>query len=328
MITKDDYGISLARTIGVMMIIGCHILQYFGNELAWWLNCGVQLFLGLSGFIYGQRILEDEFDFIQRRFIRILKDYYVCIGISLSMYMFFATEYVNLKGITDLLFCSGTIEGLGHLWFVGTILFCYLLTPFLSKIFDLRINSERGGQILVIVDIVLLHIIIDRFIPHFQAEWIVCYFIGFIVGRIKLLGGGYKKVYAILLPLCFIMNGVQIYVSYFSQIVFESDTLRIGYTRFCNYAHVVLGLSVFFILYEIGSKIGKQNRMLNFANEYSYDIYLAHNVWLNTSPLCIWNLNISGVLKIILVFVAILAESLLIHRISAGRNLYAKERCI
>ena len=30
-----------------------------------------------------------------------------------------------------------TIEGLGHLWFVPTILFCYLITPLLEKNYEL-----------------------------------------------------------------------------------------------------------------------------------------------------------------------------------------------
>ena len=76
-INQEDYGISLARTVGVILIISCHVLQFYGNELAWWLNCGVQLFLGLSGFIYGQRKIDDDFGFIKKRFVRILKDYYI-----------------------------------------------------------------------------------------------------------------------------------------------------------------------------------------------------------------------------------------------------------
>ena len=176
------------------MIISCHILQFFGNGLAWWLNCGVQLFLGMSGFIYGQKEVVDTYEFIKKRFVRILKEYYICILISLIMYLWFAIEYIDIGGVIDLLFCSGTIEGLGHLWFIGTILFCYILTPGFSKVLDECLKKEKYlSHISILMSLIILHILIERIIPHFQAEWIVCYFFGFIIGREKMKGGGIRK---------------------------------------------------------------------------------------------------------------------------------------
>ena len=48
----DDLGISFCRYIAMNFIVACHVLQYYDNEQAWWFNCGVQIFICISGFLY------------------------------------------------------------------------------------------------------------------------------------------------------------------------------------------------------------------------------------------------------------------------------------
>ena len=47
--------ISLLRAVSMCSIILCHILQFYGNELAFWFNVAVQIFLILSGYLYACR---------------------------------------------------------------------------------------------------------------------------------------------------------------------------------------------------------------------------------------------------------------------------------
>lgn len=60
---KYDINISFVRMISTLMIVSCHICQYFGHILAWWLNCGVQVFLFMSGFLYGGKRVENGYIF-------------------------------------------------------------------------------------------------------------------------------------------------------------------------------------------------------------------------------------------------------------------------
>lgn len=48
-----DYSISFIRLISFLLIITCHIQQYLNIVLAWWFNVGVQIFLCISGYLYG-----------------------------------------------------------------------------------------------------------------------------------------------------------------------------------------------------------------------------------------------------------------------------------
>ena len=49
---EKNASISLIRMVAMSFIIICHIFQTYGNELAWWFNVGVQIFLIISGYLY------------------------------------------------------------------------------------------------------------------------------------------------------------------------------------------------------------------------------------------------------------------------------------
>ena len=55
------------------------------------------------------------------------------------------------------------------------------------------------------------------------------------------------------------MNGIQIYISYFSNYAFQGFW-QTAYRKFCNYAHVMLGMTVFLVLYAIGSNLKVKKR--------------------------------------------------------------------
>lgn len=56
---KVKAAISYSRFIAMVMIVLCHFFQFYNNELAWWFNVGVQIFLIISGFLYGMKSIED-----------------------------------------------------------------------------------------------------------------------------------------------------------------------------------------------------------------------------------------------------------------------------
>ena len=48
-----DWSISALRLASMVAIVACHICQANGLAAAWWLNAGVQVFLVISGYLYG-----------------------------------------------------------------------------------------------------------------------------------------------------------------------------------------------------------------------------------------------------------------------------------
>lgn len=61
----------------MLMIILCHIFQFYNCILAWWFNVGVQIFLCVSGFLYGGKNIDNVTQFYTNRIKKILVPYYL-----------------------------------------------------------------------------------------------------------------------------------------------------------------------------------------------------------------------------------------------------------
>ena len=64
---KKDYSLSMIRVISLIMIISCHILQGLSISAAFWVNLGVQIFFFLSGFLYGNKKIENVKEYYKSR---------------------------------------------------------------------------------------------------------------------------------------------------------------------------------------------------------------------------------------------------------------------
>lgn len=114
-----DYSISLIRLIATIFIITCHIMQYLSVELAWWFNVGVQIFLCMSGYLYGKKEkITDKLTFYKKNFTKILVDYYVVISPIILLFVLFIPEQISIITIAKSLLTCGTLSGGGHLWYI------------------------------------------------------------------------------------------------------------------------------------------------------------------------------------------------------------------
>ncbi len=273
--TYKDYSISFARFIAMLFIILCHICQrddistdIFGVRIAWafWLNVGVQMFLFLSGYLYGIKETIDVVSFYKKNFPKLLVDYYIYIFI-----IFIINHFVPLMELThdqavELITFTGTIPGLGHLWFVPIILLCYLLTPIISEIFN-AIDKRRDMRLWIesIIVLLIIHNVMKLFFDHFNYALINCYAIGMFYSKVE------KR--SLKNRLCF-----------FCAIVILYYANRIGY--FKNYGHVFLGIAIVLLIRSLYKKIdciNANHRILDWSDKYSYDVYLVHHLFIQSS---------------------------------------------
>ena len=179
---RQSNSISYIRFVSMIMIILCHFFQFYGNELAWWFNIGVQIFFVISGFLYGNKDISDPHRFLKARFKKILIPYYIFLIPLIFVSLIFNSNQINVSLIIKSLFCVGTIAGAEHLWFVGYILFCYLITPYLylfkKKIEHFSVAKMFFCCIAVIILSIILSTILDFF---FSASMFLCYIIGFFI---------------------------------------------------------------------------------------------------------------------------------------------------
>jgi peptidoglycan/LPS O-acetylase OafA/YrhL len=118
------------------------------------------------------------------------------------------------------------------------------------------------------------------------------------------------------LVISIVMNGIQIYFN--NTIIASINTKSIWYNDFCSYAHVSLGISIFLVLYILLGYInfGKFKIILSLSDQYSYEIYLVHQIFI-LGPFCLEKFTSYIVINIILICIVILALSALLKKISA-----------
>ena len=301
----------MIRMIAMLLIITCHFMQAMDIELAWWFNVGVQIFLCISGWLYGSRRIAEVTSFYHRRFIKILVPYYIVyVTFGLATFLFAKTSFDVLSFIRGL-FLNATIQGAGHLWFVPTILMCYVLIPGLQSYRERYVTSDRKWWIFTIVSTGIMTVFFGAFDRFFNPAWISCFTLGYAIGSAE--GKGYKacKTFAKMLGIYAVIgNTIQVYCSYIGNVHF------IGYSFFCSYNHVALGIAVFLLMKKWFSNLNMEglDRLLCISDKFSYEVYLVHALII-LGPFSLVNLtkwpliNICVILALICMMTWILKQS-------------------
>lgn len=294
---EKNYSLSLLRILAVISIILCHSFEYsapiLGNKewifrsLGNYLANGVQIFFLMSGFLYGSERKEILFstsfsriNFFIRNSLKVLKDYWIyCILVIFPVYYFKEPALLTKSKILGVLITSDVINGVHHLWFISYILFCYLITPYLFDIKEyLKFKSKKFFFLGLIFLIIFLFIFSNFFKFYFFPEWILCYIIGFFLFEIKnLLNHNEKiKMKAFILFNFFTLNILRYYLNYIApEILSQSLAFKITL-----WSQVFFAIVVFLLIYGIQVKSSNLKILLNFSDKYSYNIYLAHMIYI------------------------------------------------
>ena len=283
---KWDWSISFVRMIAMSFIIIYHFLQYYGNELAWWFNVGVQMFLFISGLLFANRNV--DILVLKKQFVKILVPYYLFTIIANLIWVVYSSD-ANITDIVSimLLHSYGKFQGLQHLWFISYILLAYVMTPlFISilKVFEKTFFSMMCSGFLIVIGLLIFF---ELFASHYNAAWMVCYFFGIIMGRllnskVPEMIQGRQYIIFIIVILSIIFNTIQIIIDYYICPTFSGVNGSI-YNKFCNYAHVLLGITLVLLLRYIYNKVTNgsvEHCILRWSDKYSYYIYLVHQLFI------------------------------------------------
>lgn len=280
---EKNASISLIRMVAMSFIIICHIFQTYGNELAWWFNVGVQIFLIISGYLYCSKdySVESPLKILKKQFKKILIPYYFWLPIVIILYSFLCPQYLSITSIIKYILCCGVIEGQGRFWFIPYILFCYLLTPYLYWIKQFVKDYNIKKTLLIYIIVIVLFIVLSiAFRSYFSGAYIVCYFIGYFIADIF---SRFKEkqtfnlLFAIISGITILCCGLKIYLLYINPIQFSGILEDIFY-MFKTYSHLLLGLTIFLGLLKLPNI--KYNKLLSFSDKYSYEIFIVHSLFI------------------------------------------------
>ena len=304
-----SYSISLIRFIALIFIITCHIMQRLNCELAWWFNVGVQVFLCISGFLYGQKKIGEVTSFYIRRFKKLLIPYYLVFISYGILQFFFANEIFDWKNFIKGLFVNPTFRGAEHLWFVHTILICYVLIPLLEAFRDKYVKSRKSFLLFLLLSTEISALLFGPFNQFYNPAMIVCFVIGYALGineKDKYIN---ERIYiAVIGVLAVVGNGIQIYCSYIAHRQFGR------YESFCNYNHVLLGIFLFLIMKAGFDRINlhKLSGFLLLTDCYSYEMYLTHQLII-LGPFSLMSLTGMIWLNIVIIWILIMALAFLVR---------------
>ncbi len=301
---KKDNCISMIRFISLLMIISCHILQGLQNEFAFWLNIGVQIFFFMSGYLYGKKEIKDCKHFYQGRLLRILLPNLILVLVMILIdYFVFDIHYSKSFLIANLLGFggfTGTLKSLSHTWFISYILLCYLITPILQIIFQKENQSKKN-----LFFIILLFILFEVYhVTNINSAWIGNYILGYYFTKCTKKSNKQTLFFKVIFTLLILILPTSLILKY--QLISTIPTILLSYKNLiCNWEHVLLGITVFLLLYEITSHINvnsKKNIVLSFSDRYSYFIYLTHQIFI-LNHMSILHLTKSLVFNIFLIFI-------------------------
>ena len=272
---KKNNAICFIRMIAMEMIIICHIMQYYDFVLAWWFNIGVQIFLCISGFLYGQKAIGNIARFYNQRIKKILVPYYLTL-IPFAFFEFaFCSAVISFKSLLEAIALHTTLKGAGHLWFVPTILLCYLITPLIQIYRDEYVRSKRSWYVFLSFGVISVSLFFGLFNEFFNPAWIACYVIGYALGvNEKNLWVENIKLTRLIGIIALVGNVLQIFFQYVKRISFP------GCGLFYNYNHVALGVFIFLVLKQFleHRNLEKFGIVLQISDEYSYEVYLVHQL--------------------------------------------------
>lgn len=299
---KNKSAITILRVMSMCFIVLCHILQGLNNKYAFVFNVGVQLFFLISGYLYGNRQVEDNVMAFYKSRLKKVYVPYILFFIIFVIGMALLRQNVSWTSILSYLFVlqgfTGGITGLEHLWFLTLLMVCYIITPLLSYIIH-----KYGYYAMVSIALLFVVYFFSVGLFYTYTAWLVCYVAGLFIGNRQSL----IKIIAL-----------------FSIVIYFVLTYKYGFNAICDIAnnrlsiwlHVLLACIIFscfmFVVPHLNIRIGS---FIRFIDTYSYQIYLVHHPFI-LGPLSMLYLTPYLGVNVLLIIVVTLVASWILKKIN------------
>lgn len=189
-INNFDYRISFVRVLAMISIIIGHWCSFAGIYTYQLGSIGVQIFIFLSGYIYGKKNISNILTWGGRRLKRLMPPLWCTLSIVLVIHSFlgdpFKTSQVllhtfNIQGLDHFFtkFSISKIPGMAHTWFVTVIAICYACTALLKHFKEIELYIRKHIKQTFITAVILqiclsycgiqISLIIEFFIGYFLA---------------------------------------------------------------------------------------------------------------------------------------------------------------
>lgn len=189
--TNRDIGISISRLFAICLILMCHVFQAVDNPICYFLNIGVQMFLFMSGYLYGTKSIQDVYEWYKKRAHRILIPYYIMLFIIVLVNCIQRVPPTPLELVSSLLcmqWYGYSVPNAGHLWYISCILFCYLITPIIQAVTEKIMGKKFREYISLLFGLALILQVLETLNCITQiASMIFAYILGYVFSKNRML---------------------------------------------------------------------------------------------------------------------------------------------
>lgn len=270
LLKKNFLSISIIRLFCPTMIFIYHVLVGYTNidDNFRFLYYAVQIFLFISGFLYGGKNVLNVKSFYNKTAKRILLPLLVAVIIFVCSLGVFKLFGINIP--IDVKYQTGTtLYVFSHLWYVYAIMLCYLFTPFIHALFyDSKINKKLALCIIVIACII--NLIITPFCLRLALP---SYVFGFFIRNKK---EKFSIRLRIILSALMLIIGASIYIISLEISIIHLQNLIKEVSGFL----CANGLCVLVITLAENFKQRKTPLILKLSDKFSYNFYIWHGAFL------------------------------------------------
>lgn len=314
---RREMGISTARFVAFLMVFASHFFLEKGSELSNWFNAGVQVFIAISGFLYGRRDKKYDMPWLWKRAKKILVDYYVFLLCILISYLVLATYKIDLIMVLKNIFClqafSKGLPNIDHLWYISYVCIFYLLTP-LIQFFYRHMQVKKTLTYWCLVMLVSGALMIPSINSAFpvQMQWIVCYFVAYGFGNYLMNNKDRERtIMRKAFGLCssFFSLSVVLYIGF--SFLQSSQTNASGlFSRGMNLAGILIHI-LFAYSFLLGISLLEKRfprlfqnafikKVTTISDKYSFNWYIVHHIFI-IGPYSLVTLFPSYALNVVLI---------------------------
>lgn len=316
---QESYIISVVRVFSMILILLCHLVQENSNfiitQTAQIFNVGVFVFLFISGFLYGNKEINNTKKWYLKRAIRILVPLYIFIIFLIIVNVVFLNKAIDIKYYFIYLFnmqgLLGHMLGAQHLWFLTALMLCYLVTPLLNKG---KKEFNNRNKIVYFIILISIHIIITIFVNRkvgLYLGYLYTYIFAYYFGE------GWKRIIKnkdiIVLTIVMI---IALGIRFMAKFIMDGSIIYDGIIVI--YEQSILAFWIFIAIYFIMNKFekygNKKSKIILYFDNLSFYIYIVHIMFM-TGPIRLMGLSNSFVLDSIIVFTATYISSIILKYI-------------
>ena len=184
-------AISFIRVIAMLSIILGHICTAYSINTYQFGGIGVEIFLFISGYLYGNMTIPNSTDWWRKRWKRLIPALWCSAGICLAITIALKDSF-DWKAVITCLFCVQgvshiafnmripALSGMGQTWFLTVLVVCYILILALKKY---KRVEDKIGKTIIPSAVTAVAAQISLCFIGIQIIYILQFFIGYFLCR-------------------------------------------------------------------------------------------------------------------------------------------------